>query len=259
MDINGIMKLRRRLIENQKRLHLENPDNLNEEGLQAIDAKISELLNGIDMSIGYGYHDNRITKPVTMSKEMQTFLFGEFLDWYEIIPSYANLVYHYVINNYPSEQYKKIICVGDGENCHLGRKLADKGYKVVVVDSVSEKGYSFSENEKGGSLHVVQGEFFDTSTDMIDWADIVVGAKVPQCAEDLTKLNKPTVFTISNNPEIYDMRFAGKPILSAEQLTRELEKTPGLKRKKYVDYLEHEISIFVCDGKERERSKGEER
>lgn len=259
MDIDKFMKFRERLLESGKRLHLENPDNLNLKELQAIDARTFELLNEIDMLMGYEYHDTGIRRPATVSEMKQSYLFSNFIDWYDVVPTYTTLVYNYVIKNYPSSQYKKVICVGDGEKCHLGRKLADEGYKVVVVDSVSEKEFSFSRNEKGGSLYVVQGEFFDTSTDMIDWADIIVGAKVPECAEDLIKLNKPTVFSISSNPEIHDMRFNGEPILSAEQLADEIEKFPGVKKRNYVNYLDEELSIYVCDGKQRERDKERER
>ena len=112
-----------------------------------------------------------------------------------------------------------------------------------------------SGDDKHGSLHVVQGKFFDTSGDMIDWADIIVGVKVPLCAEDLTKLDKPTIFSISTNPEIYNMRFKGVPIKSAEQLQNEIEKVPKVKRVNFQDYLGGKAHIYVCDERQTEKKR----
>ncbi len=107
-------------------------------------------------------------------------------------------------------------------------------------------------NGEYGSLHVVNGKFFDTSEDMIEWADIIVGVKVPLCAEDLTKVAKPTIFSISNNPEIYNMRFNGNPITSAKLLENEIEKNPKVKRVNFRNYLGQMSYIYVCDGNQRE-------
>lgn len=90
---------------------------------------------------------------------------------------------------------------------------------------------------------------------MIDWTDIIFGVKLPLCAEDLTKLDKPTIFSISTNPEIYNMRFKGVPIKSAEQLQNEIEKVPKVKRVNFQDYLRKDSYIYVCDERQTEKKK----
>ena len=67
-----------------------------------------------------------------------------------------------------------------------------------------KKEFTIPKQENGGMLRVVQGEFHETSEDMMDWANLIVGAKVPQCAEILTK-TKSQQFYISGNAEIYHM------------------------------------------------------
>lgn len=63
---------------------------------------------------------------------------------------------------------------------------------------------------------------------MIDWANLIVGGKVPQIAEELVGLHKPALFSISANAEIYKMRFKGTFIKSSDQLSREIAKCPGV-------------------------------
>lgn len=256
MDIDSVIKYRTKLIEYGKRASIENPDRLNNDELQALTVRIFDMLNQLDISLGYDDHDTGLRKPESVDKDRQEELFISFIDWYGIIPEGSTLMNNYVQKNYPPNKYKKVICVGDGEWCHLGRKLANRGYDVVVVDPFSKKEFEMSADYKHGKLHVVKGKFFDTSKDMIDWSDIIVGVKVPLCAEDLTKLDKPTIFSISNNPEIYNMRFKGVPIKSAEQLQNEIERISKVKRVNFRDYLGHDSHIYVCD--ERQREKKEE-
>lgn len=168
MDINGIMKYRAKLIEYGKKVVFENPDRLNSDEVQALTAKIFEHLNELDMSLGYDNYDTGIRKPKNIDKDRQEELFISFIDWYGIIPEGTTLINNYVQKNYPQTQYKKVICVGDGEWCHLGRKLANKGYDVVVVDPVSKKKFERASHDEYGSLYVVNGKFFDTSEDMIE-------------------------------------------------------------------------------------------
>ena len=54
---------------------------------------------------------------------------------------------NYIQENYPVEEYRQILCVGDGQCSHLGRKLADKGYNVVSVDPLARKEFSTRRNE----------------------------------------------------------------------------------------------------------------
>lgn len=255
MDINSVMKYRTKLIEYGKRAVVENPDRLNGDEAQALTAKIFEVLNELDMSLGYNNHDTGIRKPESIDKDRQEELFISFVDWYGIIPTGTTLINNYVQKNYSKTQYKKVICVGDGEWCHLGRKLANKGYNVVVVDPISKKKFERASHNECGSLHVVNGKFFDTSKDMIEWADIIVGVKVPLCAEDLTKVTKPTIFSISANPEIYNMQFNGVRITSGELLENEIEKISKVKRINFRDYLGEESHIYVCDERQIETKK----
>ena len=145
-----------------------------------------------------------------------------------------------------------MLCIGDGEHCHLGRKLAALGYTVVVVDTVSKKEFTIPKQENGGMLRVVQGEFHETSEDMMDWANLIVGAKVPQCAEILTKTKKPTIFNISGNAEIYHMRFNGKEIHSSEELEKEIEKLKNVKKIMHTDSFGRKNYIYVCNEREYE-------
>lgn len=139
MDINGFMKYRANLIEYGRKVAAENPDRLNRDELQALIAKIFEHLNELDMSQGYDNYDTGVRRPESIDKDRQEELFISFIDWYGIMPVGSTYINNYVQKNYPQTQYKKVICVGDGEWCHLGRKLANKGYDVVVVDPVSKK------------------------------------------------------------------------------------------------------------------------
>lgn len=254
-----LMKFRENLIKYGKIVVLENPDCLVPDEMRLLTWKIFEQLNQIDMSLGYEYHDTGIMRPNGFDEETAEVFFDDFLDWYDIIETPSNQIYKYVTQNYSPQKYKKILCVGDGENSHLGRKLANKGFNVVSVDPLARKRFSGKINngiqksyKTQGKFHVVAGSFFRISEDMIDWADLIVGAKVPQCAEELVELKKPTIFNISANAEIYKMNFRGVPIKSSDDLAREIKKCNGVSIKKCYNLLGEEDIIFVCDGRERE-------
>lgn len=252
MNIDGVIKYRRKLIECGKKVSIENPDRLSNDELTALVSRIFDELNNLDMSVGYDNYDSGVRRPASIDDVRQDELFVSFIDWYGILPTGTTLINSYVPKHYPRSQYKRVICVGDGEWCHLGRKLAKQGYDVVVVAPVSKKEFETPASDTVGKIRVVKGEFFNTSENMIDWADIIVGAKVPLCAEDLTKVDKPTIFSISANPEIYNMRFNGVLITSSEQLENEIEKSPKVKRVNFKDYIGHISSIYVCDGRKRD-------
>ena len=250
------MKYRKGLLEKGQMANFENPDRLTLDEMTALTEKIFSEVDKIDCSMGYPHHETGIRRPESISKQDQHELFMDFIDWYQIIKTPSNDILNYVLQKYPAEKFPKILCVGDGKNCHLGRKLAMKGYKVVSVDPVARK--EFAGNFKGdvgaegGRLRVIQGEFHKTSTDMINWADVIVGSKVPMCAEDLVQVNKPTVFNISNNPEIYNMRFKGVPIKSKRQLVRAISRCSGVQVKDGSKNEKEETSIFfVRDERER--------
>lgn len=253
--LKATMKYRENLIRYGKQVAFENPDNLTIEEIKALEERIFRELNEIDMSLGYPYHEIGMTVSGEISKEEQERIYSDFLDWYQVIPTLSGEVYQYVIQKYPTDKFSKVLCVGDGEKCHLGRKLAMKGYSVVSVDPVGEKSFSGKIGNEGGKLHVVKGEFHNNSTDMIDWADVIVGSKIPQCAEELIESGKPAVFNISSNAEIYNMRFKGKLIQSSEQLTDEISKCQGVSLKRIKRFSDEERILFVCE----EREKGRER
>lgn len=241
---------RRKLAENGKRAAIENPDNLSLDELQALTAKIFEQLNEIDMSMGYPYHETGTRIPESVDELRLEEIWIDFLDWYNVVPTQSNILLGYIRKNYPKAKYPKVLCVGDGEHCHLGRKLAALGYAVVVVDPVSKKEFTISKQENGGMLKVVQGEFHETSEDMMDWASFIVGAKVPQCAEILTKTKKPTIFNISNNAEIYHMRFYGKEIHSSEELEKEIENLKKVKKIQHTDSFGRKHYFYTCNERE---------
>lgn len=252
MDLNAVITYRKRIAECGKRVIQENPDKLNNDELVALTHKIFETLNSIDMSFGHEQYDSKIDKPASIPDWKQDSLFSDFVDWYNIRPTGATLVADYVKSNYPSNKHKKIICVGDGENCHVGRKLANEGYNVVVMNPLSTKEFEIPPNNQQGKLHIVKGNFFNISQSMIDWADVIVGVKVTLEIEDLIKLDKPAMFTISNNPEIYNMRYNGVLITCLEQLRELIEKDPKVKKIHYVSYLGQKLNLYVVDGKDKE-------
>lgn len=86
---------------------------------------------------------------------------------------------------------------------------------------------------------------------MIEWANVIVGSKVPLCAEALIAQKKPAVFNISNNVEIYNMRFKGRQIHSSEELVESIKKYPGVRIEKGKGDEPAEL-LFVCNERERE-------
>ena len=252
ISMEEVFKYRTGLIENGKKVTIENPDNLSIDELQALTAKIFEELDKLDMSMGYPHHDTGVRRPASIYDLREQEIWIDFLDWYNVVPTQSNIILGYVRKNYPKSKYPKVLCIGDGEHCHLGRKLAALGYTVVVVDTVSKKEFTIPKQENGGMLRVVQGEFHETSEDMMDWANLIVGAKVPQCAEILTKTKKPTIFNISGNAEIYHMRFNGKEIHSSEELEKEIEKLKNVKKIMHTDSFGRKNYIYVCNEREYE-------
>lgn len=252
-----LMKYRKHIMTYGKMVAFDNPDKLGIDELEALIARIFEELNKIDMSLGYEYHDTGLKAPDGVSRERQEELFINFIDWYKVIQTPNSQVYDYVMEHYPKEKYPRILCVGDGENCHLGRMLAAEGYHVVSVDPVARRELSGAtgipqiSESKGGKFKVVQAEFYKDSTDMIDWASVIVGSKIPQCAEQLIGLKKPTVFNISKNAEIHNMKFRGTSIKSSEQLTSEIAKCSGVKLRR-TKLNDEEPILFICDPRERE-------
>lgn len=248
-----LMKYREGLVINGKRLAIENPDKLKREELEALVEKIFKELNKIDMSLGYEYYDTGIKSRHVVSEDRVQELYIDFLDWYDIMKTPSNMLFDYIKENYSTEKYRRILCVGDGQCSHLGRKLADTGYNVVSVDPLARKEFTIKKDErKTGKLHVIQGKFLRTSTDMIDWADLIVGAKVPQCAEELIELKKEAVFNISKNAEIHAMRFNGVPITSSKVLEDEISKCKGVTTKRFKLYNGEESLIFISKQREKE-------
>ena len=255
-QIEMAKRYRANLLEYGKRVSVENPDKLNNDEMTALLEKIFSELNRLDMSFGYLYHDTGIRGPKSITKDRQEELFGEFVDWYQVIDTPSSLVYRYVVGNYNPQKYPRILCVGDGENCHLGRKLAMAGYNVVSVDPLAKKQFatnrSNDSNKTKGSLRIVTAKFLENSEDMVNWANVIVGSKVPLCAEALVGQNKPAIFNISGNVEIYNMKFKGKTISSSEQLMEEIRKCPGVKMKKWKsDTLGICNILFVCNERQR--------
>lgn len=246
------MKYRNGLLEKGKLVNLENPDRLTQDQMIALTENIFREVDKIDMQMGYPHHDTGLRRPASISEAEQHRLFVDFIDWYQIIKTPSQDILDYVLEKYPADKFPKILCVGDGESCHLGRKLAMRGYKVISVDPVARREFSGSGiGENGGSLKVLQKKFSKKSTDMIEWSDVIIGSKIPECVEDLVQINnRPTVFNISGNAEIYNMKFKGKPIKSSKQLIEELRKCDGVETR-----LGHENAIgenaifFTGDGR----------
>ena len=248
INLEEVYKYRSKLIDCGKRVGLENPDRLSLDEIKALTSRVFEELNKIDMSMGFPHHDTGLRRPASVDKYSETELFIDFIDWYNILATPSNVILGYVQRNYPKNKYPRVMCVGDGEHCHLGRKLAGLGYTVVVVDPVSKKEFDISRQSNGGRLKVINGEFYENSEDMINWSSLIVGAKVPQCAEILTSIrSKPTVFNISNNAEVHNMSFNGKPIQSSKELEEAIEKIKSVQKECHTDSFGMKSYFYVCD------------
>lgn len=258
MEINDAyeecMKYRNGLVECGRRVVAENPDRLNYDEMQSLLSSIFEELNQIDMKMGYPYHETGAKSPKSISEKRKEELYINFIDWYDVIQTPSNDIYEYVLSHYPVNKYPRVLCVGDGENVHLGRKLAKNGYNAVSVDPKARREFAIKKGSSSnkGSLHVVRGKFIRTSKAMIDWADLIVGSKVTEFTEELISLGKPTVFTISDNAEIYNMRFKGRSIKSSSELEEELKKCKGVRLEKGKTTLERFSNIYVFDERENE-------
>lgn len=250
-----VIRYREKLLECGKLFSFENPDNLSSDEILAVVDRVFNEINKIDMSCGFPYHDTGIRLPKSISKDRQEELFIDFIDWYQVIETPSGQVYQYVLKHYPRNKFPRILCVGDGEKCHLGRKLAMQGYDVVSVDPLADKKFSGRINNgvqksetNQGKFHVIKGTFHKTSEDMINWANVIVGAKVPLCAEELIGLKKPAVFNISANANIYNMRFKGKKIEDSKDLSREIKKCEGVTVEKIQNgYKKEGSELYICD------------
>lgn len=252
-ELQEIARFRTEVIEKGREVLYTNPDRLSDDDLQALIYTIFEKINELDMSSGYEYHDTGVKCPEGISRARCEQLFVDFLDWYRIIETPSNIVYDEVTKNFPASKYKRILCVGDGMCSHLGRKLAEAGYEVVSVDPDARKEFSGKAKNGKGKLHVTKAQFFRNSEDMQDWADLICGSKITEFVEEVVGAKKPAVFTISDNAEIYQMRFKGRPIYSSSDLDEELRKIKGVTARKIEDEFEDDrISIYVYTPVQRE-------
>lgn len=254
-EADFIYDYRQKLIEYGRKVMFENPDRLSPAEVDALTQKVLTEINSLDVAAGLPSHKMDF-RPHGVPESRVHELYLDFLDWYDIVKSPATALYDYVRLSYPKDKYRKILCVGDGENCHVGRKLAALGYDVVSVDPEARKEFSMPRKVKGGGrLHVVRAEFFNSSENMIDWADLIIGPKVPQCAESFIGLKKEAVFTISKNPEIHDFRFKGVPVTSEKVLVDQIRKCKGVVTKKLNRYPDEESPILVFISKPVQKEK----
>ena len=252
-ELQEIARFRTEVIEKGREVLYTNPDRLSDDEFQALIYTIFEKINELDMSSGCEYHDTGVKCPEGISRARCEQLFVDFLDWYRIIETPSNIVYDEVTKNFPASKYKRILCVGDGMCSHLGRKLAEAGYEVVSVDPDARKEFSGKAKNGKGKLHVTKAQFFRNSEDMQDWADLICGSKITEFVEEVVRAKKPAVFTISDNAEIYQMRFKGRPIYSSSDLDEELRKIKGVTARKIEDEFEDDrISIYVYTPVQRE-------
>jgi hypothetical protein len=236
---------REKFIKYGKEVFIDNPDKLGFDELTILTETIFEYLDQFDMSLGFEHYDSGIK--TNASEKEKGYLFQEFIDWYEIFDTPSNRILKYVKNNYPVDEYQNVLCVGDGRNCHLGRKLADLGYEVISIDPISSN--VFDGRIGKGYLKTLQEPFSKDKKKLINWADIVVGSKVPMIADELVGLEKPTMFNISDNAEIHHSTYRGVNITSSKVLDRELAKTPGVQRKVSKDEFGEDSVIYLCDGR----------
>ena len=245
-----LWKIREGLLQYGKIVGFENPDNLPLNELTALSIKILKEVEKIDRKFGYPPHHidtPDIAKTVSSSRLEE--LYVDFLDWYDIVPGLGKAVYDHVLENYPKDKYKNILCVGDGMKSHLGRKLAMNGYNVISVDPEADTALPPDEETlKSGGMFIASKDFFThNSHQAIDWANLIVGSKIPTIVEEIIQVySKPAVFTISGNPEMYHMTFKGIPIKSANQFKNLIKKSKGIQSKEYIydDDYEHTVTVF---------------
>lgn len=253
VDVQMVIKFRDDLVKYGQRVVMENPDRLNQDQMQALIADIFKRVAELDQSFGFEPHDTGLRPPKGITETQIMSMFVNFLDWYEILDTPSADVLRFVTKNYKPDEYPRILCVGDGENCHLGRKLAMRGYNAISIDPVARTEYSTigSQTRKTGEgkLHVVREYFTQNSNEMINWASAIVGSKVPLCAETLIGQPKPAVFTISNNAEIHHMRFRGQAVYTSQQLTDMIIQCSNVSVKGEREGL----LLFSCN--ERQRAK----
>lgn len=242
-----VVKYREGLINYGREVVFTNPDRLSDNELKALVYTIFEHINELDMACGLPYHNTGMPMPNSVSKDRANELFVDFLDWYEIIQTPANKVYSEVVKNFPVSKYKRVLCVGDGMCSHLGRKLAEAGYEVVSVDPYARKEFSGKAKNGKGKLHVTKSGFYRTSKDMQDWADLIVGSKITEFVEEVVEAGKPAVFTISDNAEIYKMRYKGRTIRKSKDLDDELAKVKGMTVKRVQDgFDDDDFTYLYC-------------
>ena len=232
------------------------------EQLVALTVKIFDELNDINEKLGLEKYDIGMTRPESIGIQEQKQLFLEFVDWYNALPMSSEEIYKYVMKNYPISKYPKILCIGDGAKCHLGRKLAAQGYQVCSVDTKAEK-KNFQgwipradgrEDLNEGKLHIIKREFSKEKNHMIAWTNLIVGNKVPMYVEDLISIEKPSVFTIGTNIESHNIIFKEIPIHSTEQFKKEILNCSNVMAKTINQtFLGDGVNtIFIHDKKVRE-------
>ena len=257
-----LWKIREGLLKYGKIVGFENPDNLPLNELTALSIKILKEVENIDRKFGYPPH-HIDTPPIarTVGSSRLEELYVDFLDWYDIVPSLGKSVYDHVLENYPKEKYNNILCVGDGIKSHLGRKLAMRGYSVISVDPEADTSLPPDEEIlKSGGMFLVSKDFFThNSHQAIDWADLIVGSKIPTIVEEILQVDsKPAVFTISGNPQMYHMTFKGIPIKSANQFKKLIKQSKGVNDKEYVYDEDYEHSVTVFDKGTFEKTRPQE-
>lgn len=258
IELKATLELRRK-IEEQKKVVLSKEE-----------LAILFLLRNDNYKEIFGEEFEGFLKDIT---EYGDVFLRSFVDWYEFGTTYNNKLRDTVCKYYPVETYKKILCVGDGKKCHLARKLAMEGYKVVCVDPNSDKEFTCYEvkgkDNKIGSLYVTNASFFGESEDMKDWADVIVGSKIPMMVQDILESGKPSVFTVSSNAQIHKIRFNGILINSGAQLQKLIEtsyKVQTIPINEEIDDDGYKHIIYISDSRikaiemkeKTERNKDEE-
>lgn len=246
-----VWEYRQKLLEHGMEVPIQNPDRLNEDQMKALLAEVFRQLDKIDQNFGHEPHDTGLRRPKNITEADQNEIFMDFVDWYQIVPTPSIDVLSYVVQKYKPNEYPRVLCVGDGKNCHLGRKLAKRGYDVMSVDPVARPEYSTSGNQTGnGRLKVVRDLFTPNSDRMIDWASVIVGCKVPLCAEAIVGQRKPAVFTISNNVEIYGgVPFRGQRINSSKALEEAIRQCKGVRVMKRTERRSVPANyLFIYEG-----------
>ena len=142
----------------------------------------------------------------------------EFFVYAGILKNLEEEFFKYILKEYPSNKFPRVLEVASGKVCSLSKKLKEAGYKVTAIDP----NIRIRPNELKG-VKLLKRKF--TKDFDVNLYDIIIGYNACPVAGTLLDIkNKPVVFTICDGPETDKPLDLGNHINSREEFVSELEK-----------------------------------